>query len=270
MRWVTDFWRSFGGAVSPTELARKSVRVGFEELKTNESGLLHAAHESGVAAGNGEGGLSLRARYFACKPAACVVSAIHLTFLISLCAVLESQARLNSHGVPHSRLTVSAAFPSFLRYVWRHPLLRQKTRKAGLNPTAGNVHQPGVDLRIGAIVLVAACAIYSVPLWQAMIWYAVAAFFLLAFPWVCLDWETRNRAVRAHNLFVYFTIAIVVLLLVVQWGFSHVVNIPPAGDYRDHSCWCGCPRWSWPVLPSRVLSGSGGTIGFRSHDAKKT
>jgi len=72
-------------------------------------------------------------------------------------------------------------------------------------------------LGVGLVVVVLACMFFFVPLWQAMIGYAVGAFFLLAFPWASLDWETRNRSVRAHNLFVYFTIAILVVALVVQW-----------------------------------------------------
>ena len=72
-------------------------------------------------------------------------------------------------------------------------------------------------LGVGVVILVLACTLGFVPFWQALIWYAIGAFFLLAFPWASLDWETRNRAVRAHNLFVYFTIAIVVVALVVQW-----------------------------------------------------
>jgi multisubunit Na+/H+ antiporter MnhB subunit len=72
-------------------------------------------------------------------------------------------------------------------------------------------------LGVGVVVLVLACTLYFVPFWQAVIWYAIGAFFLLAYPWACLDREAKNRAIRAHNLFVYFTIAIVVLTLVVQW-----------------------------------------------------
>jgi hypothetical protein len=72
-------------------------------------------------------------------------------------------------------------------------------------------------LGVGVVMLVLACMLWFVPFWHAVVWYAVGAFFLLAFPWASLDWETRNRAIRAHNLFVYFTIAIVVLALVVQW-----------------------------------------------------
>ena len=72
-------------------------------------------------------------------------------------------------------------------------------------------------LAVGAVVLVIACTLYFVPLAHAVIWYAIGAFFLLAFPWASLDRETRNRAIRAHNLFVYFTIAILVVALLAQW-----------------------------------------------------
>lgn len=73
-------------------------------------------------------------------------------------------------------------------------------------------------LAVGMVVVILACTLYLVPFWQAMMWYAIGALFVLAFPWACLEWETRNRAVRAHNRFVYFVIAIVVVVLVTQWG----------------------------------------------------
>ena len=72
-------------------------------------------------------------------------------------------------------------------------------------------------LGIGLLVAVVACTLFFVPIRQAAIWYAVGAFFLLAFPWASLDWETKNRSVHAHNLFVYFTIAIVIVALLAQW-----------------------------------------------------
>jgi len=72
-------------------------------------------------------------------------------------------------------------------------------------------------LGIGVLVLVLACTLFFVPIRQALIWYAIGAFFLLAYPWASLDWETRNRSVHAHNLFVYFTIAILIVALLVQW-----------------------------------------------------
>ena len=73
-------------------------------------------------------------------------------------------------------------------------------------------------LGVGMVVLILACTVFLVPLWQATACYALGAFFLLAFPWACLEWETRNRAVRAHNRFVYFVIATLIVTLVLQWG----------------------------------------------------
>jgi len=74
----------------------------------------------------------------------------------------------------------------------------------------------GVSL--GAIVVVVSCVIYLVPWPTALGWYAVGAFFTVAFPWVGLDWETKNSAVRAHNRFVYFAVAVFVLVLILQYG----------------------------------------------------
>jgi hypothetical protein len=68
------------------------------------------------------------------------------------------------------------------------------------------------------VALILACTVFLVPLWQATTGYALSAFFLLAFPWACLEWETRNRAVRAHNRFVYFVIATLIVTLIMQWG----------------------------------------------------
>ncbi len=73
-------------------------------------------------------------------------------------------------------------------------------------------------LGIGVVVMILACVLYLVPFWQAMMWYAVGAFFILAFPWACVQWETRNRAIRAHNRFVYFFVAMMVVTVVAQWG----------------------------------------------------
>jgi hypothetical protein len=72
-------------------------------------------------------------------------------------------------------------------------------------------------LGVGVAVLVVSCTFFSVTFWQAAMWYAIGEFFLLAFPWACLEWETRNRSVRAHNRFVYFTFAVVVVVWVMQW-----------------------------------------------------
>jgi hypothetical protein len=73
-------------------------------------------------------------------------------------------------------------------------------------------------LAVGIVVALVACTVFLVPLWQAMACYALGAFYLLAFPWACLEWGTRNRAVRAHNRFVYFVIATLIVTLVMQWG----------------------------------------------------
>ena len=91
-----------------------------------------------------------------------------------------------------------------------------ETREPPLTPRQAMCISLG-GLGGGVVVLVLACTLGFVPFWQAVIWFAIGAFFLLAFPWASLDWETKNRAVRAHNFFVYFTIAIVVVALVVQW-----------------------------------------------------
>jgi hypothetical protein len=75
-------------------------------------------------------------------------------------------------------------------------------------------------LALGVVAVILACMLFLVPLWQAIACYAVGAFFVLAFPWACLQWETRNRAVRAHNRFVYFIIGILVVALVTQRGIK--------------------------------------------------
>jgi hypothetical protein len=90
-------------------------------------------------------------------------------------------------------------------------------RKPPLAPRQAVVISLG-GLAVGVIVLILACTLHLVPLWQALACYALGAFFLLAFPWACLEWETRNRAVRAHNRFVYFVIATLIVTLVMQWG----------------------------------------------------
>jgi hypothetical protein len=71
---------------------------------------------------------------------------------------------------------------------------------------------------IGAIATILACTVFYVPLWQAMTGYGIMSFFCVAFPWASLQLETRNRAVRAHNYFVYFFIAMLIVVVVAQWG----------------------------------------------------
>ena len=91
------------------------------------------------------------------------------------------------------------------------------TRKPPLTPPqAVGISVGGVAVSIiGGIV---AYTLFEVPLWQAITGAAVMMFFSLAFPWACLDWKTRNAAVRAHNLFVYFILGMLVVVLVLQWG----------------------------------------------------
>ena len=73
-------------------------------------------------------------------------------------------------------------------------------------------------LGVGAAIVVIACMVFLVPFWEAMIYYGIGAFFVLAFPWACLDRETRRRVIRAHNLFIYFIMALLIVTLAVQWG----------------------------------------------------
>jgi hypothetical protein len=91
------------------------------------------------------------------------------------------------------------------------------TRKPPLTaPQAVAISLGGVAVSIiGGIV---AYTLFLVPLWQALAGCAVVSFFSLAFPWASLEWQTRNRAVRAHNRFVYFVLAMVVVILILQSG----------------------------------------------------
>ncbi|HZV34258.1 MAG TPA: hypothetical protein VFB72_06740 [Verrucomicrobiae bacterium] len=69
-----------------------------------------------------------------------------------------------------------------------------------------------------AIGVVVAYALFFVPFWEAMMWSGIGVFFSIAFPWASLQLETRNRAVRAHNCFVYFVIAMLIVVVIAQWG----------------------------------------------------
>ena len=97
------------------------------------------------------------------------------------------------------------------------PVPTSERRKPPLTPRQAMLMSCG-GLGIGVVVLGIACTLYSVPLWQGIMWFALGAFFLVGFSWAFLDWESRNRTVRAHNRFVYFTVAIVAVVLVAQWG----------------------------------------------------
>lgn len=75
---------------------------------------------------------------------------------------------------------------------------------------------------IGGIVIVAISNLFFyVPLKKAIIWYAIGAFFAIAFPWASLKRETRNRSVRAHNIFVVFAVIVIIAVTIVEWGTEH-------------------------------------------------
>ena len=80
-------------------------------------------------------------------------------------------------------------------------------------------------LSVGAVVVVLACTLFLVPFWEAMIYYAIGGYLVLAFPWACLDRESRRRVIRAHNRLVYFFVALVVVTLIAQWG-AHAMPFP--------------------------------------------
>jgi hypothetical protein len=73
-------------------------------------------------------------------------------------------------------------------------------------------------LGVGGVVVVLACTVFLVPFWEAMGYFAIGSFFVLAFPWACLDRESRKRVIRAHNRLIYFLLALLVVTLIVQWG----------------------------------------------------
>ncbi|HUT29206.1 MAG TPA: hypothetical protein VMX13_05375 [Sedimentisphaerales bacterium] len=75
---------------------------------------------------------------------------------------------------------------------------------------------------IGGVVIVAISnSFFYVPLKKACIWYAIGAFFAVAFPWASLKWETRDRSVRAHNRFTIFAVTVIIAVIIVQWGTEH-------------------------------------------------
>lgn len=51
---------------------------------------------------------------------------------------------------------------------------------------------------------------------------ATGCFFSAFFPWAAVQLETRNRSVRAHNLFVYSVVGILIIIAITQWGTDHV------------------------------------------------
>jgi hypothetical protein len=73
-------------------------------------------------------------------------------------------------------------------------------------------------LCVGAVVVVVACTLFLAPFWEAMIYYGIGGYFVLMFPWACLDRESIRQVIRAHNRLVYFLGALLILTLIVQWG----------------------------------------------------
>ncbi len=73
-------------------------------------------------------------------------------------------------------------------------------------------------LAAGMAVTILACTVYLMPFWEAFAYYAIWASFVLAFPWACLQQDTKDRVVRALNRFKYFAVAILIVVLVMQWG----------------------------------------------------
>jgi hypothetical protein len=72
-------------------------------------------------------------------------------------------------------------------------------------------------LGVGIIGVAVACTLFLVPFGEAMIYFGIGAFFVLSFPWACLDQKGRRAVIRAHNRLVYFVIAVLVVVLIVQW-----------------------------------------------------
>ena len=72
-------------------------------------------------------------------------------------------------------------------------------------------------LGVGIVAVVIACTLFLVPFGEAMICFAIGAFFVLAFPWACLDQQGVRAVIRAHNWLVYLFVAVLVLVLVIQW-----------------------------------------------------
>jgi hypothetical protein len=73
-------------------------------------------------------------------------------------------------------------------------------------------------LCVGAVIVIIACTLLDVPFWEAMIYYGVGGYFVLAFPWAFLDRESRRHVIRAHNGLVYFFVTFLIVILIVQWG----------------------------------------------------
>jgi hypothetical protein len=75
-----------------------------------------------------------------------------------------------------------------------------------------------IGLPAGAAVVGLACMLFLVPFWEAMTYYGIGGYFVLVFPWACLDRESVRRVIRAHNRLVYFFVAVLLVTLILQWG----------------------------------------------------
>ena len=73
-------------------------------------------------------------------------------------------------------------------------------------------------LSAGAVVVALACTLFLVPFGEALIYYAIGGYLVVAFPWACLDRESQRQVIRAHNRLVYFFGALLVLTLIAQWA----------------------------------------------------
>lgn len=84
-----------------------------------------------------------------------------------------------------------------------------------------------ITFSLVGIVSCSGLALYSFLAWGFITWYialicTVGLFFSIAFTWASLKLDTRNQSVKAHNLFVYFSIAVIILIALLQWGEDKV------------------------------------------------
>ena len=65
---------------------------------------------------------------------------------------------------------------------------------------------------VGGIACVALAHRYLLTPWHvAFAWYGVVAYITVGFAWSCLEWPSRNAAVRGNNLFVLIVVVLVVI-----------------------------------------------------------
>jgi hypothetical protein len=73
-------------------------------------------------------------------------------------------------------------------------------------------------LGVGIVLVTIACTLLLVAFGEAMGYFGVVESYLIAFLWASLDQKGRRAAIRAHNRFIYFLLALMVLLLILEWG----------------------------------------------------